>query len=363
MAVEILRLLIYRTLLTSQEANRRKAKERLQRREPLQQGTLGAGATIGAPGSLQEPRRPRMELTESQKQRIEQNRKRAVEILQKGNENHRDARNDKGSGVDRDNGSIESKKRRFHASKPMTRKQDYIEYDFSTMKDTRGGFINSDEPPKEFSADSNETSFKEWQEKQERKLQVVRDPAPPLDIANAPKCYECNSLEIDHNLYKTFNARVCRKCARKMPEKYSLLTKTECKEDYLLTEPELKDTKLLPHLEKANPHGFSRMQLFLRFQVEEFAWIKWGSPEGLDQEWERREAMKLDRRDKKYADKLREMRKNTRAEEYTRKLRNGFSLGERHVHYWSAPLAIPGSSSAVKKRCLDCGLETEEVLM
>ena len=28
--------------------------------------------------------------------------------------------------------------------------------------------------------------------------------------------------------------------------------------------------------------------LFLRYQVEEFAWKKWGSPEALDTEWQRR---------------------------------------------------------------------------
>ena len=68
-----------------------------------------------------------------------------------------------------------------------------------------------------------------------------------------------------------FNVRACRKCIKALPEKYSLLTKTECKEDYLLTEPELQDTTLLPRIE-TQPHGYSRMQLFVRFQVEEFAW-------------------------------------------------------------------------------------------
>ena len=130
-----------------------------------------------------------------------------------------------------------------------------------------------------------------------------------------------------------------------------------------MTDPELKDVELLPRIEKPNPHGFSRMQLFLRFQVEEYAWKKWGSSEKLDEEWERREAMRIKRRDKKYNDQLREMRKKTRAEEYTRKLRNGQGLGERHVHDWSAPLKISGEFNMVMKRCIDCGVETEEIII
>jgi DNA-repair protein complementing XP-A cells len=77
--------------------------------------------------------------------------------------------------------------------------------------------------------------------------------------------------------------RVCTACKKKFPEKYSLLTKTECKEvrtpfcrsrrnsrqDYLLTDPELKDEDLLPHLLRPNPYAstYSNMMLFLRVQV------------------------------------------------------------------------------------------------
>ena len=45
-----------------------------------------------------------------------------------------------------------------------------------------------------------------------------------------PKCKECQSIDIDHNFKKTFGCLVCNKCKSDLPEKYSLLTKTECKE-------------------------------------------------------------------------------------------------------------------------------------
>ncbi|KAK7682974.1 hypothetical protein QCA50_014007 [Cerrena zonata] len=294
------------------------------------------------------PALPKVALTPEQKQRIETNRLKAQEIQKRRQEQNRDG------------ASSQNKKRKEYQPPPINKK-DYIEYDFSTMKDSKGGFLNLEDPP----ANQDPKTLKDWEQEQANKQILVKEDAPPLEPDKAPQCFECQSIEIDLNLYNNFrNVRVCKKCMREHPDKYSLLTKTECREDYLLTEPELQDLSILPRIEKPNPHGFSRMQLFLRFQVEEFAWKKWGSAQGLDEEWERREQARLVRRDKKYQTKLRDMRKKTRAEEYTRKLRNGMGLGERHVHDWSAPLTVEDSARhIVKKRCIDCGVETEEVII
>jgi DNA-repair protein complementing XP-A cells len=71
---------------------------------------------------------------------------------------------------------------------------------------------------------------------------------------------------------------------------------------------ELKDVSILPHLLRPNPHGgtFSNMMLFLRLQVEAYAFEKWGGEEGLDEEFERRETEKRLRREKKFQKGLRE---------------------------------------------------------
>lgn len=45
-----------------------------------------------------------------------------------------------------------------------------------------------------------------------------------------PKCKECQTIDIDHSFKKTFGCLVCNKCKNDLPEKYSLLTKTECKQ-------------------------------------------------------------------------------------------------------------------------------------
>ena len=57
----------------------------------------------------------------------------------------------------------------------------------------------------------------------------------------------------------------------------------------------------MPHLLKANPHKstFANMMLFLRYQVEDFAWKKWGTPEALDAEWQRRVDEKKKKKNKK----------------------------------------------------------------
>ncbi|CAN3356723.1 DNA repair protein Rad14p [Diutina catenulata] len=347
------------------EQNRRKALERRNQRNQSGGAPLVTSKFVEVENG--QIKRPKVALTPEQQERIERNRQRALEIRRKlagsnpqatPNAENRMTRPDDNIRLNKNQHDlVETKPSKFMP--PPIKRADYIEYDFATMADSKGGFIGTEEQSE------GDGSLKDWQEKQ--RARPFHDAPPPTDPATAPKCYECQSIEIDQQLYQKFNqVRVCKQCKRDKPEKYSLLTKTECREDYFLTEPELQDVNILPRVEKPNPHGFSRMQLFLRFQVEEYAWKKWGGPEGLDAEWEKREGAKLKRKEKRYAAELKEMRKKTRAEEYTRKLRNGEGLVEKHVHDWSAPLVMdnqPSERPMVKRRCIDCGMETTEILI
>lgn len=69
---------------------------------------------------------------------------------------------------------------------------------------------------------------------------------------------------------------------------------------------ELRDVEILPHLSKPNPHKatWNNMMLYLREQVEEFAFKKWGGEEGLDEEYEKRVSLKKKKKDKKFKSKL-----------------------------------------------------------
>lgn len=51
-----------------------------------------------------------------------------------------------------------------------------------------------------------------------------------------PTCIHCKSMDLDLQLRAVFKVMVCSKCKVERPDEYSLLTKTECREDYLLTE-------------------------------------------------------------------------------------------------------------------------------
>ncbi|CAK9442290.1 uncharacterized protein LODBEIA_P60330 [Lodderomyces beijingensis] len=398
------------------EANRARTLERLQRKKNPQASPLGktqasasTSATAPASTNSSSPKRPLCQIldgpsttfktrflefdpdgsvkkarTLEQVEKVEQNRLRAIEIQKRKREEKSKAGTNPTStttttgnesnvtsastNVDLDkirlnknqvDYTFDSAKSSATGSKyqaPPINRKDYIEFDFATMQDTRGGFIEDETRKRQ-----DEETLAEWKEKQ-RELERVKNAPPPADLDHLPRCFECGSMDIDLNLFTNFRkVRACRPCVKKLPEKYSLLVKTECKEDYLLTEPELQDVALLPRIEKPNPHGYSKMQLFLRFQIEEYAWKKWGSPQGLDEEWERRESNRIKRREKKYQDALKEMRKKTRAEEYTRKLRDGKDLSDRHVHDWSAPVSI--GERLLKKRCIDCGIEIEEVMI
>lgn len=168
-------------------------------------------------------------------------------------------------------------------------------------------------------------------------------------------CFDCGSLEVDWKWVEVFKCRVCNKCKEAKPEKYSLLTKTEAREDYLLTDPELRDAELLPHLERPNPHRstWNNMMLYLRYQVEAHAVKKWGGLEELDKEFERRTGERKRRRDEKFRVKLRELKRKTRVESWKKK-----AVG-KHEHVWGA--AVTKGEECVRT-CEECGLEVEEMV-
>lgn len=132
----------------------------------------------------------------------------------------------------------------------------YVDYNFSAMTDTKGGFLSTEDDPwnKSMStgapSDSSGAEQKpahmtaaEWERMQLiRKLQRNKSgPFEPslsvlADEKTKKRCRECRTVEIDFVWEEVFGCAVCNMCKEKYPEKYSLLTKTECKEDYLLTD-------------------------------------------------------------------------------------------------------------------------------
>ncbi|KAF8641200.1 hypothetical protein AX17_000835 [Amanita inopinata Kibby_2008] len=239
--------------------------------------------------------------------------------------------------------------------KPKPLKRDsrlgqYFEYDLSKMVNSKGGFLVEDGKEVDESV--------RRKEKMRERQRVMQNAEPPihLDPALNPKCSECQSVDIDQTFRKVFRYLVCKRCQNEKQEKYSLLTKTECKEDYLLTDAELRDQELMPHLLKANPHKstYANMMLFLRCQVEDFAWKKWGSPEALDAEYERRIAEKKKKKNKKFEESLRELRKRTKEGIWQKR------KDEEHKHVFSA--LQQGPDGVGQQVCHECGftIDVEE---
>ncbi|CCJ28597.1 unnamed protein product [Pneumocystis jirovecii] len=228
--------------------------------------------------------------------------------------------------------------------------ENYIEYDLTKIKDYKGGYIVEEKS-------SNEAQNSKFNHA--IRHNIIFDPPISLDPSENIKCDECGSVELDFQLLRVFNARVCFKCKKALPDKYSLLTKTECKNDYLLTDSELRDIEILPHMKKTNPRKpeWGPMMLFLRYQIEEFAWKKWGGPEKLDIEWERRVKEKKMKKALKLQKKIEDLRKRTRTSQYIEKIKG---KQEKHIHNFSLP--VTNSMGLTIKKC-SCGFEIEEIFM
>ncbi|CAO1634556.1 unnamed protein product [Sympodiomycopsis kandeliae] len=234
---------------------------------------------------------------------------------------------------------------------------DYIEFDLSKLHNSKGGFLLEDDGGNGELAGVK--TIEEIRRERERERQMMRENMEPGIVLDDREmvCQDCGSKELNDQFRKIFGIKVCRVCERKYPDKYSLLTKTEVKEDYLLTDAELRDEELLPHLLKANPHKstYSNMMLFVRSQVEKYAFseAKWGSEEGLDAEFQRRQDEKSRKRGKKFHDGLKELRKRTRDSVWQKR------KDAEHIHtFVPAEQGEDGYSiqSGVQKQvCQDCG--------
>ncbi|EEH18925.1 DNA repair protein [Paracoccidioides brasiliensis Pb03] len=287
----------------------------------------------------------------------------------------------------RDARSNKPKERPLDEILPARNFTKYVEYDLSKMTDTKGGFLTVEDDPHNKALQTGEKdekpahmTLKEW-ERHQLLQSLRREKAGPFEPGlsvldkEQKSCRECGSKEIDWKWEEILKCAVCNSCKEKFPEKYSLLTKTEAKEDYLLTGSELNDEELLPHLEKPNPHKatWNNMMLYVRFQVEEYAFSpkKWGSPEALDAEFERREATKRRQREAKFKTKLHDLKKRTRVEAYRRSRQAasgegtgghfGDDLGSsKHVHEWGRLVENPETGIGIKT-CVGCGMEVEEL--
>ena len=101
------------------------------------------------------------------------------------------------------------------------------------------------------------------------------------------------------SIWKNIQILVCDKCKSKnQNDCYKLITKSDAKSTYLLTDQELNS---IPHILKPNPKrpNWAKMHLYLVCQVESTAIAKWKSFEALLQEHEKRETSSRNKKKEK----------------------------------------------------------------
>jgi len=111
------------------------------------------------------------------------------------------------------------------------------------------------------------------------------------ETEETPRCRECGEANYQPQFSETFGVLVCKTCCA-ADEKYKLITKTTAKDELLVTDEDLKP---LGFISRKNPRkeAWGEMKLFLRLQVEEVAFHRYGDLVGV-------EAQKLKRQMDKY---------------------------------------------------------------
>lgn len=96
------------------------------------------------------------------------------------------------------------------------------------------------------------------------------------------------------------------------------------------------------------------MMLFLREQVEAYAFSdkKWGSPEALDEEFEKREAEKKKKKNKKFEQSLKELRRRTTSNRWHERKE------AEHVHAFSQDTYVNAEGQTVQS-CSECGVSVQ----
>ncbi|XP_059160134.1 DNA repair protein complementing XP-A cells homolog [Physella acuta] len=247
-------------------------------------------------------------LTEEQKARIEQNKKKAL-LLKKARVTKRP--HEEGPSSD-----IESK---IHWT-PLE-------------IDTRAGFFLEDVDTKTTKTDS---------------IKIIHEPGPLIESNLV--CEECQMKFQDSYLYNKFDQPVCDSC--RDDEKHSLITRTDAKSNYLLKDEDFdKREPPLKYILRKNPHNpkWGDMKLYLQSQIWKRVMEVWGSEEKLEEAREERAAKKEKTKQKKYDKKLKELRMSVRSSLWRKDLSG-------HQHEYGDEVYDEDKDS-YSKTCSSCGHE------
>ena len=148
---------------------------------------------------------------------------------------------------------------------------------------------------------------------------ILRNPSPGAAANQRNRCGECATGIPCGDLHAVFGIQVCSSCRKQL----SFVSKTTAKQQYLLTDADLK---LLKSMERKNPQhaDWTAMKLYLERQVQEISYKKYGGQEGLEEEARRRVSKKLDKRIQQRESKVKE---EARRVKRVREIREGIKGG------------------------------------
>ncbi|KXJ28889.1 DNA repair protein complementing XP-A cells homolog [Exaiptasia diaphana] len=212
----------------------------------------------------------------------------------------------------------------------------------SRIVDTGGGFLLDAEDEEEWSRPPRN---------------LVEEPAPILG-GERLICDECGKEFMDSYLYRIFDAEICDSCRQSDESgKFSLITKTEAKQQFLLKDVDLdRREPPLKFQVKKNPH-YSRgeMKLYLLSQVKERAYEVWGDEDKLEQAKEDKLEKREIQKQKKFDKKVKELRKAVRTSTWRKDL-------SKHEHVFPKEGEEGGETydeetDTWTKTCKDCGYQ------
>jgi DNA repair protein len=122
------------------------------------------------------------------------------------------------------------------------------------------------------------------------------------------RCGWCDTGIPCDDLARAFGIRVCSSCRKEL----QLVSKSTAKQQYLLTETDLKPLK---SLERKNPRqkDWNAMKLYLESEVRDISYKKYGGQSGLEEEARRRVSKKLEvrilERERKVRDEAKRVRR------------------------------------------------------
>ncbi|KPM03447.1 alpha-1D adrenergic receptor-like [Sarcoptes scabiei] len=240
----------------------------------------------------------------------------------------------------------QQKKQRNLTTDEIFKLETYNALKVSSSQDRDGGFFVKQDEPSNLSQLSGN--------------QISSSKIDSVVIKNDTKenvCDECEDNFSNSFLLSNFGEKICDFC-KDLKTKHCLITKTEAKQEYLLSDVDLsKREPPLRCLLKKNPHKFARgqMQLFLRLQVEERALEVWGSEERLEEERKNRDFQRESRKRKQFDKQMKDLRMNARSSLYKK------SLHQTHEHCFGEEKLVENVDDSeiecYQQICQTCGFK------